>query len=86
MRSREREAASDFGEHFIALARSVYRCNDQRAALKRKIMPPPALAWWKKRATGVTESISRILFIRILHQKHLVVDLLISRCHNNKTA
>jgi len=33
----EREAASDFGEHFIALARSVYRCNDQRAALKRQI-------------------------------------------------
>jgi hypothetical protein len=34
---REREAASDFGEHFIELARSVYRCNDQRAALKRQI-------------------------------------------------
>ena len=36
MRSREREAASDFGEHFIELARSVYRCNDQRAALKQQ--------------------------------------------------
>ena len=34
---REREAASDFGESFIELARSVYRCNDQRAALKRQI-------------------------------------------------
>ena len=34
---REREAASDFGERFIELARSVYRCNDQRAALKRQI-------------------------------------------------
>ena len=34
---RERAAASDFGEHFIELARSVYRCNDQRAALKRQI-------------------------------------------------
>ena len=34
---REREAESDFGERFIELARSVYRCNDQRAALKRQI-------------------------------------------------
>ena len=34
---REREAASDFGERFIELARSVYHCNDQRAALKRQI-------------------------------------------------
>ena len=34
---REREAASDFGERFIELARSVYRCNDQRAELKRQI-------------------------------------------------
>ena len=34
---REREAASDFGDRFIELARSVYRCNDQRAALKRQI-------------------------------------------------
>ena len=31
------EATSDFGERFIELARSVYRCNDQRAALKRRI-------------------------------------------------
>ena len=34
---REREATSDFGDRFIELARSVYRCNDQRAALKRRI-------------------------------------------------
>ena len=34
---REREAASDFGERFIELERSVYHCNDQRAALKRQI-------------------------------------------------
>ena len=34
---REREAACDFGERFIELARSVYRCNDQRAAVKRQI-------------------------------------------------
>lgn len=31
------EAKKDFGETFIALARSVYRENDKRAALKRQI-------------------------------------------------
>lgn len=31
------ERDKDFGPHFIELARSVYRCNDQRAALKRRI-------------------------------------------------
>jgi len=31
------ERASDFGERFIGLARSVYRENDARAALKAKI-------------------------------------------------
>ena len=34
---RAHEATSDFGEHFIDLARTVYRCNDQRAAIKRRI-------------------------------------------------
>ena len=34
---RAHETASDFGERFIELARSVYRFNDQRAALKRQI-------------------------------------------------
>ena len=34
---RAHEAASDFGERFIELALSVYRCNDQRAAIKRRI-------------------------------------------------
>ncbi|WP_250397467.1 DUF6165 family protein [Synechococcus sp. MU1651] len=34
---REREANGCFDDRFIALARSVYRCNDQRAALKRQI-------------------------------------------------
>jgi len=34
---RDLERAKDFGDAFIALARSVYRCNDQRAATKRKI-------------------------------------------------
>ena len=33
----QREAASDFGKRFIEMVRSVYRCNDQRAALKRQI-------------------------------------------------
>jgi hypothetical protein len=34
---RAKEAASDFGADFIALARSVYLTNDERAALKRQI-------------------------------------------------
>ena len=34
---REREANGCFDARFIELARSVYRCNDQRAALKRHI-------------------------------------------------
>ena len=34
---REREASNCFDDRFIELARSVYRCNDQRAALKRQI-------------------------------------------------
>jgi tetratricopeptide (TPR) repeat protein len=31
------EAAGEFGPHFIELARSVYHCNDERAALKRAV-------------------------------------------------
>lgn len=31
------EAAGDFGARFVALARAVYRNNDARAALKRRI-------------------------------------------------
>jgi len=31
------EAAGDFGPRFVALARSVYKTNDRRAALKREI-------------------------------------------------
>lgn len=34
---RRKEAASDFDEGFIALARSVYRTNDERSSLKRRI-------------------------------------------------
>jgi hypothetical protein len=36
-RIREREAARDFSAAFVDLARSVYRQNDLRAALKREI-------------------------------------------------
>jgi hypothetical protein len=34
---RDCERKNDFGETFIALARAVYRTNDQRTAIKRKI-------------------------------------------------
>jgi hypothetical protein len=34
---REREAAGDFGQRFVQLARSVYKKNDLRAAIKRRI-------------------------------------------------
>lgn len=34
---REKEAAADFGPAFVSLARSVYKKNDERAALKREI-------------------------------------------------
>jgi ADP-heptose:LPS heptosyltransferase len=34
---RQAERDAKFDQHFIELARSVYRCNDQRAALKRRI-------------------------------------------------
>ena len=34
---RNHEGQKDFGENFIDLARSVYRHNDQRAAIKRRI-------------------------------------------------
>jgi hypothetical protein len=34
---RDCEQAQDFGETFIDLARSVYRINDRRAAIKRRI-------------------------------------------------
>jgi hypothetical protein len=34
---REKEAASSFDAEFIELARSVYRTNDRRAAIKREL-------------------------------------------------
>ncbi|HTW37294.1 MAG TPA: DUF6165 family protein [Steroidobacteraceae bacterium] len=36
-RIREHEAVQSFGPEFIELARSVYRSNDERAAIKRRI-------------------------------------------------
>jgi hypothetical protein len=34
---RAQERANTFGKIFVALARSVYRTNDRRAAIKRQI-------------------------------------------------
>ena len=34
---RDLERSKDFGDAFVSLARSVYRSNDQRAAMKREI-------------------------------------------------
>jgi hypothetical protein len=34
---RDHEREGDFGESFVALARSIYRINDERAAIKRRI-------------------------------------------------
>lgn len=34
---RDLERVKDFGDAFVALARSVYRSNDRRAAMKREI-------------------------------------------------
>lgn len=34
---REHERKKDFGEKFVALARSVYRTNDRRSLIKREI-------------------------------------------------
>jgi hypothetical protein len=40
------EARGDFGDRFVALARSVYRQNDRRALLKRRIDERHGLALW----------------------------------------
>ena len=36
-RIRDKEAAGSFDQEFIELARSVYVCNDERAAVKKRI-------------------------------------------------
>jgi hypothetical protein len=44
------ERASDFGERFVGLARSVYRHNDRRAALKRQIDEELGSPWGEQKA------------------------------------
>ena len=58
-RLREKEATGDFGPEFIALARSVYKNNDERAALKRKINDalPCGIAEEKSYAGNVASNI-----------------------------
>lgn len=55
---RKKEAAGEFGPGFIALARSVYKNNDERAALKRKINDalPCGIAEEKSYAGDVTSN------------------------------
>ena len=52
---RAQEATSDFGQRFIDLARSVYRCNDQRAAIKRRINAASGSTLIEERAMRLTE-------------------------------
>jgi Family of unknown function (DUF6165) len=54
---RECERAGDFGPRFIELARSVYKTNDRRAALKSRIneRPGSAIVEEKSYAGGVAE-------------------------------
>jgi hypothetical protein len=40
----------------------------------------------RKELQALLNQSAEALLMQILPQKHLVVDLLISRCHNNKTA
>jgi hypothetical protein len=51
-RLRHLEAASDFGETFVDAARSVYRLNDRRAALKRAISETCGSAWIEQKLYG----------------------------------
>ncbi|MFL5305274.1 MAG: DUF6165 family protein [Polyangia bacterium] len=43
------EARGEFGDRFIALARSVYRQNDHRARLKRRIDERHGSAFWEEK-------------------------------------
>jgi hypothetical protein len=43
------ERAGDFGPSFVELARSVYRRNDERAALKRKANELLGAAWGEQK-------------------------------------
>jgi Flp pilus assembly protein TadD len=51
-RLRHLEAASDFGKTFVDAARSVYRLNDRRAALKRAISETCGSAWIEQKLYG----------------------------------
>jgi hypothetical protein len=39
------EREEDFGERFVGLARSVYRLNDERGGLKRRISELAGATW-----------------------------------------
>lgn len=47
---RECEAAARFDAAFVALARSVYRHNDERAALKRRVNEKLGSAWREEKS------------------------------------
>ncbi len=47
---REREARGDFGAAFVADARSVYRLNDRRAAVKRAISEALGSRWVEEKS------------------------------------
>jgi hypothetical protein len=51
-RLREHEARQDFGDAFVALARSVYQLNDQRGALKRQINALLGAEWSEQKQYG----------------------------------
>jgi hypothetical protein len=50
------EQSQDFGERFIELARSVYRHNDHRATLKRKINELLGSSWIEEKMYSAYES------------------------------
>jgi hypothetical protein len=55
-RLRALEAAEDFGQEFICLARSVYHANDRRAAIKRSINELLGSAWVEEKVHPAYEA------------------------------
>jgi hypothetical protein len=49
------ERAQDFGAEFVVLARSVYRRNDERAGLKRRVSELLDSAWCEQKAYPIYE-------------------------------
>src|SRR5262249_60889723 len=49
---RDHEGAEEFGEGFVGLARSVYRLNDQRSGLKRRLNELLTAAWQEQKQYG----------------------------------